>query len=68
MIDDFTGFEKKSGELRKDHYGYMVDDKGYEPRHPQETLKVRGETNRVKEVRIETEIFLTTNEVKPEDL
>lgn len=68
VIDDFTGFKRKSGDLRKNVYGYMVDPSNYEPRHPQETLRVRGDKQSVKNVRKEVEIFLEVNEVTAEDL
>jgi len=68
VIDDFTGFKRKSGDLKKNVYGFMCDSSNLEPRHPQETLRVRGDKQSVTNVRKETVIFLGVNEVKAEDL
>ena len=68
LIDDFSGFKVKSGDVKKNVYGYMVDASNYEPRHPQETLRVRGDKQSVRNVRKEVEIFLGVNEVTAEDL
>jgi hypothetical protein len=58
IIDDFTGFKKKIGELKRNYNGFMVDDKGWEERHPQETLRVRGDKQNVSIVRKEVDIFI----------
>lgn len=42
-ICDRCGLEFKSGKLRKDWQGLMVDAKCYEQRHPQDLLRVRPE-------------------------
>jgi hypothetical protein len=68
IIDDLTGFKMKSGKMRKSYKGYMVDEKGYEERSPQETLKVKSDKQWVRNSRKEVDIFLETNEVSKEDL
>lgn len=42
-VCDRCGLEFKSGELRLDWQGLMVDDKCYETRHPQDLLRVKPE-------------------------
>jgi hypothetical protein len=56
-------------ELRKDWRGFMVCNKDYEPRHPQDTVKVSADRIVVDDARPEvTDIFLEPGDVTPEDL
>lgn len=42
-VCDRCGLEFKSGELKKDWQGLMVDEKCFEQRHPQDLLRVQPE-------------------------
>jgi len=68
IIDDFTGFKRKSGDLQKNYNGYLVDSSNFEVRHPQETLRIRGDKQSVTNVRKEVESFLEVGDVTAEDL
>ena len=61
-ICDVCGFRYYNDELKKDWRGLMVCTKDYEPRHPQDFLKVRGDRQSVPWVRPEaTDIFIPIN-------
>jgi len=68
-ICDVCGFKFKRGELRLRWDGALVCDADWEPRHPQELIRVRGEQNRLKNARPEvTDVFIDNDDVQPEDL
>lgn len=55
-ICDRCGLQFKSGELRKDWQGLMVDDKCYETRHPQDLIKIHTDTSATPWTRPDTSI------------
>lgn len=52
-ICDTCGFKFKQSQLRKRWDGAMVCSKDWEPQHPQDNIKIRGERNNVKDPRPE---------------
>ena len=66
---DVCGFNFKGSQLRKRWDGAMVCSKDFELRHPQDTIKIRGERNNVKDARIEPEYrYLGATEITGDDL
>lgn len=55
-ICDCCGFKVKQSELKKRWDGAMVCKADWEPRHPQDSVKVRPERNNVKDARVEPTI------------
>ena len=55
-ICDVCGFDYKRSELRLRWDKALVCDKDWESRHPQDLIKVRKETNRVKDPRFRPDI------------
>lgn len=68
-ICDVCGWKFKGSQLRKRWDGAMVCSKDYEPQHPQDKIKIRGERNNVKDARPEPEYrFLAVGEITSADL
>jgi len=68
-ICDSCGLRFYGSELKKDWWGFMVCKKDYEPRHPQDSVKVTADRIVVNDARPEvTDIFLEPGDVTPEDL
>ena len=68
-ICDSCGLRFNGSELKKDWRGFMVCKKDYEPRHPQDQIKVTADRITVNDARPEVEdIFLEPGDVTPEDL
>lgn len=68
-ICDECGFEYKQSQLRKRWDGAMVCSKDWEPRHPQDNIKIRAERNNVKDARLEPEYrYLAVGEITADDL
>lgn len=68
-ICDSCGFRFHLSELKKDWRGFMVCNKDYEPRHPQDTIQTKKEKIVVKDARPEQEDrFLEPGDVTAEDL
>ena len=66
---DVCGFHFKGSQLRKRWDGAMVCSKDFELRHPQDTIKIRGERNNVRDARIEPEYrYLGATEISGDDL
>lgn len=64
VICDYSGFKFKRSECRYTWDGFLVNKRFWEPRHPQDFVKVRGEQQSVPDTRPEeSDNFLTTNEV-----
>lgn len=69
VVCDYSGFEFKRSECRYTWDGLLVYKKYWEPRHPQDYVKSRGDKQTVPDSRPEAaDRFLTTNEVQPGDL
>ncbi len=69
VICDKTGFKRKSNEVRTMWNGLVVWNKVYEPRHPQDLIRLRPERQAVRNPRPrQPDKFLGDNEVKAEDL
>ena len=70
LIDDRTGFKEYAadGLSRDGHTGMMVRKRSRDPRHPMESLRSRGESQRGSVSPEQTDSFLTTNEVQASDL
>jgi len=54
-ICDVCGFKFKHSQLRKRWDGAMVCRADWEPRHPQDSIKIRPERNNVNDARIQPE-------------
>lgn len=68
-ICDVCGFKLKQSQLRKRWDGAMVCSADFETRHPQDSIKIRGERNNVKDARPEPEYrFLAVGEISGDDL
>lgn len=68
-ICDCCGFKFKHSQLRKRWDGAMVCRADWEPQHPQDSIKIRGERNNVKDARPEPEYrFLAVGEITAADL
>lgn len=66
---DECGWKVRKSATRKRWDGAIVCLKDWEPRHPQDSIKARGERQVVRDARVEpAHRFLTTNEVTPDDL
>jgi len=66
---DCCGFKFKHSQLRKRWDGAMVCSADWEPRHPQDSIKIRGERNNVKDARPEPEYrFLAVGEITADQL
>lgn len=66
---DCCGFKFKHSQLRKRWDGAMVCSKDWEPRHPQDSIKIRGERNNIRDARPEPEYrFLAVGEITSDDL
>lgn len=66
---DVCGFNFKHSQLRKRWDGAMVCAKDWEPRHPQDSIRIRGERNNVKDARPEPAYrFLAVGEITVDDL
>ena len=60
VICDVCGFKFKASQLRKRWDGYMVCDKDFEQRHPQDLIKIRPEKQTVPWARPQpTDTFIT---------
>jgi hypothetical protein len=71
LIDDRTGFREyvNDGLVNDGHMpGMMMRKKSMDPRHPQESLRSRGENQRGSVSPEQDDSFLTTNEVQAGDL
>ncbi len=70
LICDRTGFKVSVKEgLRKEWTGRMVRKESWEPRHPQDFYRGKSREKQKGSERPEQEdVFLTTNQVQPEDL
>lgn len=68
-ICDVCGWKYKQSQLRKRWDGAMVCSKDWEPRHPQDNIKIRPERNNVIEPRMEPEIrYLAVGEITADQL
>lgn len=68
-ICDCCGWKFKQSQLRKRWDGAMVCSADYETRHPQDSIKIRGERNNVKDARPEPAIrYLAVGEITGDDL
>ena len=68
-VCDSCGYRFHLSELKKDWRGFMVCKKDFEPRHPQDSVKVRADKIVIDNARPEvTDIFLNPGDVTPEDL
>jgi hypothetical protein len=66
---DCCGFKTRSSQARRRWDGAIVCAADWEPRHPQDTLRARGERQSIKDARPEPEnVFVGENEVQPSDL
>jgi len=64
VICDYSGFKVKASECRMTWDGFFVRKDLWEPRHPQDFLKARGDKQSVDIARPEkTDSFLATNDV-----
>lgn len=63
VIDDRTGFKIKSRDARKEWNGFVVRQRSYEERHPQDFVRARRDNQAVQNPRSEpADDFLTPNE------
>ena len=68
-ICDTCGFKYKQSQLKERWDGAMVCNADWEPRHPQDRIKIRAERNDVHNPRPEPDNrFLGANEITPGDL
>lgn len=68
-ICDSCGYRFYKSDLRKDWRGFMVCSKDYEPRHPQDNVKVYPDKITVEDARPQVaDVFLAPGDVTPEDL
>ena len=68
-ICDRTGFKIKSSDARKEWNNFTVRQESWEQRQPQDLIRSRPDRQQVPDPRTEqTDSFVGTNEVKPEDL
>lgn len=67
-ICDSCGLRFYLSELRKDWRGFMVCKKDFEPRHPQENVRMKVDKITVKNARPERDVFLEPGDVTAEDL
>jgi hypothetical protein len=68
-ICDCCGFKFKQSQLRKRWDGAFVCSKDWEPRHPQDNIKIRAERNNVRDPRPEPEYrYLAVGEITGDDL
>lgn len=69
VICDYSGFKVKRSDCRLTWDGYLVRKDLWEPRHPQDFLKARGDKQSVDISRPEkTDSFLDTNDVTADNL
>lgn len=69
VIDDRTGFKRKSSEARMQWNGLLVHKDFWEARHPQDTVKPKYDSQSVRNARPETpDVFLAVGEVTKGDL
>lgn len=69
VVCDRTGFKLKRSQCRKEWNNLVVRKESWEPRHPQDFLRVRPDRQDVADPRTRQDpVFLATNEVKAEDL
>lgn len=68
-ICDVCGFKFKASELRKRWDGVMVCKKDWEPRHPQELIRIKADNQNVPFVRDDPDpTFLNPGDVSEGDL
>lgn len=69
-ICDRTGFKVKASETRHEWNGLIVRKESWEPRHPQDFVKARGDRQRVPYPRPEptSDTFINAEDVTPDDL
>lgn len=68
-ICDVCGWKYKQSQLRKRWDGAMVCNKDWEPRHPQDNIRIRPERNNVIEPRMEPTVrYLAVGEITSDDL
>lgn len=65
---DRCGFKIRRSEARKTWDGLMVCSQDWEPRHPQDLIKARGDRQTVKDARPEPEHVFITTQITPDDL
>lgn len=69
VICERTGKKIKASQSRKEWTNAIVRKESWEPRHPQDLLRSKPDRQQVPDPRTEQEdVFLTTNQVQPEDL
>lgn len=69
VICDYSGRKVKRSECQYTWDGFLVHHDYWEPRHPQDFVKSRGDKQTVPDSRPEPDdYFLTTNEVTAESL
>lgn len=70
MICDVCGFKKRASQMRRRWDGAMVCEKDWEPRHPQELVRFRGDDRQAVPVaRPEpTDYFCEDGEITRDDL
>lgn len=68
-ICDVCGWKYKQSQLRKRWDGAMVCNKDWEPRHPQDDIRIRSERNNVIEPRMEPTVrYLAVGEITADEL
>lgn len=68
-VCDTCGFRHYLSELRKDHEGFMVCKRCYDPPHPQDSIRVPVERNTIQDARPEGEpVYLSPGDVTRDDL
>jgi hypothetical protein len=68
-VCDVCGFHMHQSKLKKRWDNAMVCTQCWEPRHPQDLIKARPETNNVKDARTEPAYrFLAVGEITADDL
>lgn len=68
VIDDLSGFRVKRSECRKRWDGLLVREKDWEPRHPQDLLRVKPDRIKVADPRPETPDVFEPTPVTVDDL
>lgn len=66
---EVCGFKTRRSQTRRRWDGAIVCAADWEPRHPQDTIRIRGERQNIRDARPEpANVFLGENEVQPTDL
>ena len=71
VIDDITGFKRKSGRMRKlsgEQKGLLTHDDNWNPAHPQLRVRGRSDKQNVKDVRLQQTTNFITTAVTQDDL